>query len=115
MLTEPTKDKYNWKVWENIGLDEYGENNNRSVAFEFQMPDKVNQSYTGKYSEYFCGLEAKLNIAWSSDINARTIIEVVWLISAILEIVMIYDLSHDLANYILLRFILSKWVEGRKR
>jgi hypothetical protein len=37
----------------------------------------VNQSYTGKYSEYFWGLEAKLNIAWSSDINARTIIEIV--------------------------------------
>jgi hypothetical protein len=65
------------KYEKNIGLDEYGENNNRSVAFEFQIPDKVNQSYTGKYSEYFCGLEAKLNIAWSSDINARTIIEVV--------------------------------------
>lgn len=65
------------KYEKNIGLDEYGENNNRSVAFEFQIPDKVNQSYTGKYSEYFCGLEAKLNIAWSSDINTRTIIEVV--------------------------------------
>jgi hypothetical protein len=65
------------KYEKNIGLDEYGENNNRSVAFEFQIPDEVNQSYTGKYSEYFWGLEAKLNIAWSSDINARTIIEVV--------------------------------------
>jgi hypothetical protein len=65
------------KYEKNIGLDEYGENNNRSVAFEFQIPGGVNQSHTGKYSEYFWGLEANLNIAWSSDINARTIIEVV--------------------------------------
>jgi hypothetical protein len=37
----------------------------------------VNQSYTGMYSEYFWGLEVKLNIAWSSDIIARTIVEVI--------------------------------------
>ena len=38
---------------------------------------RVNQSYRGKYSEYFWGLEAKVNIAWSSDMNARTLIEIV--------------------------------------
>lgn len=54
-----------------------GYNDNSTIPFEFQIPDKVNQSYTAKYSEYFWGLEAKLNIAWSSDINARTIIEIV--------------------------------------
>jgi hypothetical protein len=54
------------------------ENNNNSVIpFEFQIPSSVNQSYTGRYSEYYWGLEAKINIAWSSDIIARTIIEIV--------------------------------------
>jgi hypothetical protein len=41
------------------------------------IPQDVNQSYIGKYSEYFWGLEAKVNIAWSSDLIARTIIEIV--------------------------------------
>ena len=50
---------------------------NNAIPFEFEIPQGVNQSYIGKYSEYFWGLEAKLNIAWSSDINARTIIEIV--------------------------------------
>jgi hypothetical protein len=59
-----------------IGLDQNARDNN-TIPFEFQIPKRVNQSYTGKYSEYFWGLEAKLNIAWSSDINARTIIDVV--------------------------------------
>ena len=48
-----------------------------AVPFEFQIPNRLNQSYEGKYSGYFWGLEAKLNIAWSSDIRARTIIEIV--------------------------------------
>jgi hypothetical protein len=43
----------------------------------FEIPQRVNQSYRGKYSEYFWGLEAKVNIAWSSDMNARTLIEIV--------------------------------------
>ena len=50
---------------------------NNAIPFQFEIPRGVNQSYIGKYSEYFWGLEAKLNIAWSSDINARTIIEIV--------------------------------------
>ncbi|HEU4822822.1 MAG TPA: hypothetical protein VFS97_05295 [Nitrososphaeraceae archaeon] len=62
-----------------IELAENGGHNDNSSAipFEFQIPENINQSYTGKYSEYFWGLEAKLNIAWSSDIYARTIIEIV--------------------------------------
>jgi hypothetical protein len=62
-----------------IDLDSNGGNDfdDYTIPFEFQIPDNVYQSYTGKYSEYFWGLEAKLNVAWSSDINARTIIEVV--------------------------------------
>jgi hypothetical protein len=53
------------------------EKNYNTIPFEFQIPEGINQSYIGKYSEYFWGLEAKVNIAWSSDINARTIIEIV--------------------------------------
>ena len=51
--------------------------NSNAIPFKFEIPQGVNQSYIGRYSEYFWGLEAKLNIAWSSDINARTIIEIV--------------------------------------
>jgi hypothetical protein len=50
---------------------------NNAIPFELEIPQGINQSYRGKYSEYFWGLEAKVNIAWSSDINARTIIEIV--------------------------------------
>ena len=58
--------------------DNGGENNDDStVPFEFRIPRNVKQSYIGKYSEYFWGLEAKLNIAWTSDIKTRTIIEIV--------------------------------------
>ncbi|HZA64116.1 MAG TPA: hypothetical protein VE573_14670 [Nitrososphaeraceae archaeon] len=68
------------KYEKNVELDE-NENleriDNNAIPFEFEIPQGVNQSYIGKYSEYFWGLEAKLNIAWSSDINARTIIEIV--------------------------------------
>lgn len=52
-------------------------NENNAILFEFEIPRGVNQSYIGKYSEYFWGLEAKVNIAWSSDIIAKTIIEIV--------------------------------------
>src|ERR671922_395442 len=62
-----------------LDRDESLENkdNNTAIPFELEIPQGVNQSYVGKYSEYFWGLEAKVNIAWSSDINARTIIEIV--------------------------------------
>jgi hypothetical protein len=58
---------------ENVGNND----NNNTIPFELEIPQGVNQSYIGKYSEYFWGLEAKVNIAWSSDIKARTIIEIV--------------------------------------
>jgi len=51
--------------------------NNNLISFEFEIPQGVNQSYIGKYSEYFWGLEAKVNIAWSSDLIAKTLIEIV--------------------------------------
>ncbi len=68
------------KYEKNIELDRnenVGNIDNNAIPFEFDIPQDVNQSYAGKYSEYFWGLEAKLNIAWSSDVNARTIIEIV--------------------------------------
>jgi len=62
----------------NIEFSENGEKEgDDDIPFEFQIPNDINQSYTGRYSEYFWGLEAKVNIAWSSDIIARTIIEIV--------------------------------------
>lgn len=70
------------KYEKNIQLDQNeslanNDNNNTIIPFELEIPQGVNQSYVGKYSEYFWGLEAKVNIAWSSDINVRTIIEIV--------------------------------------
>jgi hypothetical protein len=70
------------KYDKNIQLDQNeslgdNDNNDTTLPFEFEIPQGVNQSYVGKYSEYFWGLEAKVNIAWSSDINARTVIEIV--------------------------------------
>lgn len=49
---------------------------NKAIPFDFVIPQGVSQSYSGKYSEYFWGLEARVNIAWSSDLYARTIIEI---------------------------------------
>ena len=40
-------------------------------------PISMGKLHLATYSEYFWGLEAKLNIAWSPDINARTIIGIV--------------------------------------
>jgi len=54
-----------------------GKNDNNAIPFELVIPQGVRQSYIGKYSEYFWGLEAKVNIAWSSDLIAKTIIEIV--------------------------------------
>jgi hypothetical protein len=54
-----------------------GKNDINAIPFELLIPQVVNQSYIGKYSEYFWGLEAKVNIAWSSDLIAKTIIEIV--------------------------------------
>ncbi len=67
------------KYDKNIELDGNqirGKNGINAIPFELIIPQDVNQSYIGKYSEYFWGLEAKVNIAWSSDIIARTIIEI---------------------------------------
>ena len=59
-----------------IEINGNGEND-AGIPFEFQIPNGINQSYIGRYSEYFWGLEAKINIAWSSDIIARIVIDIV--------------------------------------
>nr|MDQ4050883.1 hypothetical protein [Thermoproteota archaeon] len=69
------------KYEENVGLNSYNtdesiEKKDITIPFEFQIPEVINHSYVGKYSEYFWGLEAKVNIAWASDIIARTIIDI---------------------------------------
>jgi hypothetical protein len=38
--------------------DENRGNDDKTIQFEFQIPDSVNQSHTGKCSEYFWSLEA---------------------------------------------------------
>lgn len=53
------------------------EDNNKVIPFEIQIPSTINKSYLGRYSEYFWGLEVKVNVAWSSDVYARTIIDIV--------------------------------------
>jgi hypothetical protein len=49
-----------------------------TFPFEIQIPHSANVSYIGRYSEYYWGLEAKINVPWSSDIYARSIVEVVY-------------------------------------
>jgi hypothetical protein len=72
-----TIEKYEEDVkTESLFADQNVGKNDIRIPFEFQIPEVINQSYTGKYSDYFWGLEAKLNIAWSSDITARTMIEI---------------------------------------
>jgi hypothetical protein len=70
-----TIEKYEKKI--ELDENENGGNNANVIPFEFEIPQGANQSYVGNYSEYFWGLEAKVNIAWSSDIDTRTIIEIV--------------------------------------
>jgi arrestin (S-antigen)-like protein len=72
-----TIEKYEKNIELNRNENEGNNDGNNTIPFELEIPEGVNQSYTGKYSEYFWGLEAKVNIAWSSDINARTIIDIV--------------------------------------
>ena len=47
------------------------------IPFEIKIPDIVNRSYVGKYSEYFWGFDAKIDISLSNDIHARALIEIV--------------------------------------
>ena len=54
------------------------ENDSATFSLEIQIPYNATVSYIGKYSEYYWGLETKINQPWSSDICARSIVEVVY-------------------------------------
>ena len=79
-----TVEKYEEKIKLN-GFDNNNNNNNHddkdsnisTLPFKIRIPHGVNRSYIGKYSEYFWGLEAKINMAWSSDIEVRTVVDIV--------------------------------------
>jgi Arrestin (or S-antigen), N-terminal domain len=64
----------------NITTDTISDSGNSyaTFPFEIQIPHNANVSYIGKYSEYYWGLEAKINVPWSSDIYAKGIVEVVY-------------------------------------
>jgi len=53
------------------------ENELQDKISKIRLTDEVEPNFAHVTMLYFWDLEAKLNIAWSSDINARTIIEVV--------------------------------------
>ena len=36
-----------------------GGSNDNTIPFEFQIPEDINESYIGKYSEYFWGLKLR--------------------------------------------------------
>jgi hypothetical protein len=71
-----TIEKYDKDI-ELVNEDAGNSYDNKAIPFDFVIPQGVSQSYSGKYSEYFWGLEARVNIAWSSDLYARTIIEII--------------------------------------
>lgn len=72
-----TIEKYEKNIELNRNESIGNNDNSTTIPFELEIPQGANQSYRGKYSEYFWGLEAKVNIAWSSDIIARRIIDIV--------------------------------------
>lgn len=60
------------------GKIEWNKDDNSSIIqFETHIPKDVKRSYLGKYSEYYWLLEAKVDIPWSDDLSARTIIQIV--------------------------------------
>lgn len=50
--------------------------NGLAFPFEIKIPESVNRSYAGKYSEYFWGLDAKINLGLSKDLHAKKLIEI---------------------------------------
>ena len=60
------------------GKIEWNKDDNSSIIpFETHIPKDIKRSYLGKYSEYYWLLEAKVDIPWSDDLSARTIIQIV--------------------------------------
>jgi hypothetical protein len=48
-----TIEKYEKKI--ELDENEIGGNNANIIPFEFEIPQRANQSYVGNYSEYFLG------------------------------------------------------------
>jgi len=48
--------------------------NNLFIPFELQIPEDANRSYAGKYSEYFWGFDAKIDMGLSKDLHAKKLI-----------------------------------------
>jgi len=69
-----TVEKFKKEV-EAISINRNG--NNAIIPIEIEIPRHVNVSYVGKYSEYYWGLEAKLNAGILSHIYAKTIINII--------------------------------------
>ena len=64
--------KYKEKIESNEADD-----NSSIVPFEMHIPKEIRRSYLGEYSEYYCLLEAKIDIPWSDDLYDRAIIQIV--------------------------------------
>jgi hypothetical protein len=69
-----TVEKFKKEV-EAISINRDG--NNAVIPIEIEIPRDVNVSYVGKYSEYYWGVEAKLNAGLLSHIYAKTIINII--------------------------------------
>ncbi len=52
-------------------------NNSSVVTFEVHIPKEIRRGYIGKYSEYYCLLEAKVDTSCSDDLLDRVIIQIV--------------------------------------
>jgi hypothetical protein len=65
------------KYKEKIEWNEVGDNSSGTVPFEIYIPKEIRRSYLGEYSEYYCLLEAKVDIPWSDDLYDRAIIQIV--------------------------------------
>jgi arrestin (S-antigen)-like protein len=66
------------KYKEKIELNKAGDSSSSAVVpFNMHIPKEIKRSYIGEYSEYYWLLEAKVDIPWSDDLSARTIIQIV--------------------------------------
>ena len=75
------KEEKNW-IFPNYkekikGKIEWNKDNNNVIQFETHIPKEIRRSYIEKYSEYYWLLEAKVDIPWSDDLSACTIIQIV--------------------------------------
>ena len=61
------KEKIEWNKGDNSSI----------IPFETHIPKEIRRSYLGKYSEYYCLLEAKVDIPWSDDLYDRAIIQII--------------------------------------